>query len=168
MSVSTWRTGALSTGARTGPLQDWSGRTIRTMPAGSVEFLRVPIQDPHHPDAVPAVRLAFTPRTGAPVEADWQPVTFEDGWARILTTGQLPAGEHMLWAEITDHPQRVYRAVGLLTITRGPGPGAPVPEPSGEGYFDAYFGTYLGDPATGVTPGGEGYLPADLGPYIGE
>lgn len=164
VSDTAWHVGNPSTGWRVGAPQDWGGTARRYIPAGSVEYLRVPVMGLGDDTTPPRVRLAIVPRATVPDLRDWQPVTYDGQWARLLLTGRLTQGEYVVWVEINHGPERVLREAGLLTIR--PGPAAPAP--TGGAYLPATFGTYLGSPATGLTPAGEGFLPETLGPYLGE
>jgi len=155
MSDTAWHVAA-QTGWRLGPVSDWSGRPVRYLPAGTVEFLRVPVVPPTAgPD--PVVRMAMVPRGTVPTDDDWQDMVWADGAANLLLTSFVLVGEYVLWVDVTAGTERPIREVGLLTIRPGPGGVGPItpPNPGGPGtpgLVSAFIGTYIGTPATGLTP----------------
>ena len=90
-----------------------------TIPAGSIEYLYVPVgvTEGTEPVSPTLVEIAIILRGPAPTEEEWATAEWIAGNARILLDGTRVAGSYAVWVRPTDSPERPIRLAGVLNLT---------------------------------------------------
>ena len=86
------------------------------LPAGSVEYVHVPITSTRPLEDV-VVEFAFVAPSSRPGAGDWRPAEFHQGVARRLTEATPTPARFDVWVRITASPETVIRRAGRLVFT---------------------------------------------------